>query len=264
VANLKISDLPTDVGTLASGDKLPIADVSAAGVNTYATMTEVQTFVWTAPTFAAGTASAGTWPKFTSGTVMTTAEDGAIELDGDCFYACTNAGNRGVVTANHFIRADSVYSLVDSTSSQKIFNSPTNCTLTLETGLYKFNALLRISSMSPTSGNALIDWLGAGTATAAAWLWHAWGWDNNGAAATRALNGSFHTASASGVNVMTANTNSVLDISVRGTFTVTGSGTIIPSLTLLTGGVTPNLSIGASFEIARIGSTSAVSVGQWS
>lgn len=43
----KISAISTDVGTLAAGDKFPIADVSNPGVNTYATAAEIAAFVQT-------------------------------------------------------------------------------------------------------------------------------------------------------------------------------------------------------------------------
>lgn len=45
MADLKISDLPTDIGTLAAGDKFPVADVSALTANTYCTAQEIKDFV---------------------------------------------------------------------------------------------------------------------------------------------------------------------------------------------------------------------------
>lgn len=45
MADIKIGDLPTDVVTLADGDKFPIADASALTIDTYATALEVKTFV---------------------------------------------------------------------------------------------------------------------------------------------------------------------------------------------------------------------------
>lgn len=45
MADLKISDLPTDIVTLAAGDKFPVADVSALTANTYCTAQEIKDFV---------------------------------------------------------------------------------------------------------------------------------------------------------------------------------------------------------------------------
>ena len=45
MADLKISDLPTDIVTLADGDKFPVADASALSVNTYATALEIREYV---------------------------------------------------------------------------------------------------------------------------------------------------------------------------------------------------------------------------
>jgi hypothetical protein len=50
--------------------------------------------------------------------------------------------------------------------SQAIFTSPTNGRLTLETGTYIVEGVLILTAMSATSGNALVNLLGAGTATA--------------------------------------------------------------------------------------------------
>lgn len=45
MADLKISDLPTDIVDLAAGDKFPVADVSALTANTFCTAGEIKDFV---------------------------------------------------------------------------------------------------------------------------------------------------------------------------------------------------------------------------
>lgn len=45
MADLKISDLPTDIVTLAAGDKFPVADVSDLTENTYCTAQEIKDYV---------------------------------------------------------------------------------------------------------------------------------------------------------------------------------------------------------------------------
>ena len=103
----------------------------------------------TAPLYSAGTASAGTAPiRLQAGTLNTTAEAGAIEMDSNCFYGTTDAGNRGYIPVRNFIRATSSRSLANSTSKQAIFNSPANGRLTLETGTYFFEGIISVSDMS--------------------------------------------------------------------------------------------------------------------
>lgn len=264
MANKKITSM-TDIVTLATADEFPVADVSASTTNTYCTTAEVKTFVWTAPVFAAGTASANTWPKFTSGTILTTAEDGAWEVDTTNIYACTDAGNRGIIPLTHFIRTDSTNTLTSSTATQKLYASPTNGTITLETGVYNFKSTLRFTAMAGTNGNLRVFLKGSGTATTGKVLMHWWGTDNNSSTGTtRAQSGTLNTSTTSAalVSIVSANTATVLEMSGRGTFEVSGAGTMIPSVALSTAAAAI-LAIGSFFEFTRLGAASVVSVGQW-
>ncbi len=253
MADTKVSAL-TAATAAADTDEIP---VNQGGTSKKVTRAQL----FTAPTFGAGSASAGSWPKMTAGTVMTTAEDGAIELDGDCFYGCTDAGNRGYIPVRHFIRCDSTRTLPNDTAENAIFNSPTNGRLTLETGTYLFHGLISVSSMSATSGNALLDILGAGTATCAAWLWHVVGADGNAnTAATQT--GSTTNTQQSAASILTAGTGTSMHMRIYGTFEVTTAGTIIPSIDQVTAAAAI-VAIGSHLVFERIGSTSVVSVGQW-
>lgn len=252
----------TASGGLVSTDRICIAiSPFGAGDNRYATPAQFASYVLNAPVFAAGSASANTWPKLTSGTLLTTPEDGAIELDGDCFYGCTDAGNRGYIPVRHFIRADATRTFTSNTSSQAIFTNPTNGRLTLETGLYMVQGVLNIGSMSATSGNLLLNLLGAGTATMAAVLFHVVGVD--GATATAGTQtGCTAVTSSTPASALTAGTGTAATLNVRGTFEITAAGTIIPSITMVTAAASV-LAIGSYLMFERMGSTSVVSVGQW-
>lgn len=260
MANTKISAL-TNIGTLASGDEIPVADASDLTVTKSATMTNVQTFV---TNLAAGTASAGTAPlKFTSGTLLTTAEDGAVEMDGDCFYGTVDAGNRGYIPVRHIIRADATRTFTSNTTQQAIFDNPTNGTLTLETGTYLFEGLIAMTSMSATSGNGKFSLIGAGTATLGSILWQAFGHDNASQTTGAAAGGMWSViATQTATNIVTAGTGTAMSFLVKGTFEVTGAGTIIPSFALTTAAAAI-VSIGSYFTCERIGSTSVTNVGQW-
>lgn len=211
----------------------------------------------------AGTASAGTAPlKFTSGTSLTTAEDGAIEMDDNVFYGATDAGNRGHLAPIHLLRQDSAYTLANSGSAQNLFNAVTNGQITLEAGTYKFEALVAITSMSATSGNATFRL--AGTATLGSILWYGYGRDAAADAATGTLAGSFSTdATLVTAPLVTAATNTAMFAHLKGTFEVTGAGTLIPQVTLQTAVGTAAVAAGSYFEVYRVGSTTLTAIGQW-
>lgn len=199
----------------------------------------------------------------TGGTLLTTAEDGAIEMDNDCLYATTDDGNRGYVEVNHIIRADATRTFTSNTSFQAVFNSPTNGRLTLETGTYLFEGLIAMTSMSTTSGNGKFSLLGAGTATLGSILWQAYGNDNVAETTGAATGGGWHViAEQTATNIVTAATGTGLCFMVKGTFEVTGAGTIIPSFAQTTAAAAV-VSVGSYFKCNRIGSTTMTSVGQW-
>lgn len=198
-----------------------------------------------------------------SGTVETTSEAGdALEYDGNAFYASSDADNRGYIPVVYIIRADATRTFANVGTAQTIFTTPTNGRLTLETGTYIFDGFLALTSMSATSGNLSFNPLGAGTATMAAILYQTYG--NDAAAnATAAAGGSMYsTTAASSTNVVTAGTQTAVGFAVKGTFEITGAGTIIPSITLTTANAAV-LSIGSYLQFTRVGSTSLTVVGQW-
>lgn len=259
MADTKISDL-TAASALAGTEEFPCSDGTAT--TKAATADQIKTFVNTAPVFAAGSASANTWPKLTSGTVLTTAEDGAIEFDGDNIYGTDDAGNRGYIPLRHFIRQDSSRTLTSTTTEQQLFNSVTNGRLTLETGVYFFRCQYYISGLSATSGNLAFDILGGGSATVGTVLYHVVGVDgNSNTAATQT--GSTSTNAQSPASAVTAGTGTATGQHITGTFEVTAGGTIQPSVTLVTAAA-GTVAAGSYFMCERMaGSTSAVSVGQW-
>jgi hypothetical protein len=257
VADAKISALAAAAAALGTHEFA----VNEAGASKKVTSAQVKTLVNTAPAFAAGSATAGSWPTLASGTLLTTPEDGALEFDADCFYATTDAGNRGVVAVRHIIRADAARSFTSNTSAQALFTSPTNGRITLETGTYIVEGMLIITGMSATTGNILLNLLGAGTATVAAWAWLGIGMDAAAATAAAAGGSGVITSSSPASIVLTA-TGTGLMLLVRGSFEVTAAGTMIPSMTMVTASASV-LNIGSYLTFERIGSTTMVSVGQW-
>jgi hypothetical protein len=254
MADTKISAL-TAIAALADGDELPIADASDLSATYAVTVAQLKTHP-----FPAGSASANSWPKLTPGTLLTTPEDGAIEMDGNCLYCTTDGGNRGVIPIRHFIRCNATRTLPNDTNLNAIFNSPANGRITLETGTYLFDMMAIVTAMSATSGSALVDILGAGTATIGAWLWRFSGIDNSSPGTSLDDDSQYLTGAAS--NVITAGTGTALRFAAKGTFEVTGAGTLIPSIDQVTAAAAI-VSIGSYFMCERIGSDAVVSVGQW-
>ena len=261
MADTKISALPTDVVTLADGDKFPVADASALTIDTYATALEIKTHGNTAPVFAAGTASAGTHPLLTAGTLLTTPEVGALELTTTNLYGCTDAGNRGYIPVVHLLRCNVARTLPNDLNTNAIFNDPANGTITLETGVYFFEMMTIITAMSATSGNC--QFLFGGTAVVDSWLWCLSGLDNSTPSGGVADLSVYATTSGSGASFVTAGTGTAARMFWKGTFKITTGGTFIPQVDQVTAIATASVAIGSYFRCERIGGTSLVSIGQW-
>jgi hypothetical protein len=216
----------------------------------------------TAPVFAAGSASAGSAPKLTSGTLLTTAEAGALEYDGTAFYHSTNAGNRGLSPAVMMCRQHAAYALTSTTSFQQLFNASTNGRITLPVGTYRFNCMYSLSSMSATAGNGTFG-LGGG-ATLANVLWYAIGRDGS-ANVFATLDGFMSTAAAgagAATNMHTGQTATSLQDFISGTFEVTVAGTVIPQFSLLTAAAAV-VAAGSFFECWSVGATTVTTIGAW-
>lgn len=174
-----------------------------------------------------------------------------------------NGAGVGVVPVRHYIRAATARTLPNDTNENALFNSPANGRITLVTGVYLFESLLRITSMSATSGNALLDWLGAGTATMANWNWVGFGADQSTLTTPYTVLGVHPAQQDSGASFVTAGTGTSLSAYVYGCVECTAGGTLIPSIDLVTAAAA-SLNVGSHFIIERIGATGAVSVGPWS
>ena len=251
-----INDLTTDATPDRDADFVPFWDTSA-GTTDKATLTNLRDVL-----LGAGSATAGSWPVVGSGTLLTTPEAGAIERDATNLYGTTDAGNRGIIPIIHFIRRNATRTLPNDTAENAIFNDPTNGRITLEAGTYMFEALMQVTSMSATSGNALIDWLGAGTATAAAWMWQYLALDNNTPTTGATNQGAIRVTQDSAASIATAGAGTGLNVWARGTFEITAGGTLIPSIDQVTAAAAV-VGIGSFFMCYRIGTDSVVSVGQW-
>ncbi len=257
MADARISDLAAASAVVNANQ----FEINEAGTSKRVTGAQIKTFVNTAPAFAAGSAAANSWPKLTAGTLLTTPEVGAIELDANALYATTDAGNRGVVPVEHIIRQDSTYTLTSQTAAQQVFNASTNGRITLETGTYMFEAMIALTSMSGTSGNATFDL--SGTATLGTILWLGFGRDVAADGATGTISGSWSAdATLVAAPLITAGTATAALFKLGGTFEVTAAGTLQLRILLQTAAAAV-VSAGSFLRLRRVGSTSLTTVGQW-
>lgn len=202
----------------------------------------------------------------TSGTTMsrtlTSSSTGSLlSLSGAAIVYITPAAED--FFEQNWIQQNATYTLTSTTASQKLFNASTNGALTLPIGTYQYEMLLYLSAMSATSGNGAFGILGAGTATIASALSHAVGTDGLPAVAVQGGQ-SYWTGVTSPAPILTAQTNTAIGITVRGTIRVSAAGTIIPSFSLTTAAAAV-VNENSYFVTTRI-STSATGVtfGPWS
>jgi len=161
------------------------------------------------------------------------------------------------------IRADSTNTLTSATTAQKVFASPTNGRITLDVGTYTFEALIALTSMSATSGNATFD-LAGGTATLGSILWHGFGRDIAADGATGTYAGSW-SADATLVTapLVTAGTGTAAMFKLEGTFEVTAAGTVQLRILLQTAAAAI-VSVGSFMRVQKIsGANNTTAIGLW-
>lgn len=172
------------------------------------------------------------------------------------------SANEGVVVSRHWMALTVDYTLTSVATEQKAFNTTTNGALTLPTGVYEFECLLYVTTMSATSGNLAFDPVGAGTAVTDRWGYATWGLDNTTPTTAAAIGGAVNVAQQTGANAVTAGTGTGMWMRASGMFRVTTAGTIIPSVTLQTANAAV-MKAGSWFKCAKIGETTETFVGAW-
>jgi hypothetical protein len=214
-------------------------------------------------TLKAGTATASTAPlKFTSGTVLTTAEAGVIEYDGTAFYADVAASTRATIVAQQAVVLNATYTLTSQTAAQKLFNNTANGAVTLPVGTYFFECFYSLSSMSATSGSFGFALGGAATFTQ---QWRSEAQKGTGTLATATATQATYNITAN-TTIATASTNTVGYALISGVINVTVAGTVIPQVSLGVAAAAV-VGIGSYFRInaaSPTNSTNNVTIGNWS
>lgn len=185
-----------------------------------------------------------------------------IQNDGEIRTKINSSACEGVVESSQWVMLTADYTLTSSTAIQKCFNTTTNGTLTLPTGIYYYESWIYVTGTSSTSGNMAFTPLGGGTAVTDRWGHSFTGIDNTNPLNAGTWSGSGSVTDKSPASATTANTGTGQNLNSRGMFRVTTGGTIIPSLQLVTAAAAV-VKAGSWFKITRCGSTSESSVGAW-
>jgi hypothetical protein len=236
--------------------KLDVTDDGAGGTVTGAMKVLVNGNVQLGKTLvlAAGTTTVPPI-QYTAGTNLTSATAGTMEYDGTVFYATPAASTRHLNTIEQFIMLSSNYTLTSQTAAQKAFNASTNGAVTLPVGTYTFEAMIRLSSMSGTSGSFGFALGGTATFTQA--------WTAVAALSAATVNAQISYNTAANTSLTTAGTAGSGQALIKGEIRVTVTGTIIPqvSLTIAAAAV---VNLGSYFRVTPMGSSTVTNVGNWS
>jgi hypothetical protein len=150
--------------------------------------------------------------------------------------------------------------LTNSIALQAIFDAGSDELAVDASSIYQFECNLHLSAMSGTSGNALFNLVGAGTATLTGGRAMIMGMEalvsNNAAYSGSATN----TSVVSPASMITGATNAGLQVRISGLFITNAAGTIIPSIALTTAAAAV-VDRWSHFLLQKIGPSSSLSSG---
>ena len=260
MADTAISAL-TAASALTGTEEIPLSDGTAT--TKACTATQIKTFVNTANVFAAGSASASTWPKLTSGTVMTTAEAGALEYDGKVFYATPDAGDRAVWMTALFRAINAGATGSDSATAQGWF--PTSGAVDVAgSTCYYFEGALNVSRAAGGTSHTTGVSMNGGTCTFNQIGY--WIQAKEGDAATISDGDQRYIGVATDTNFKAASTSTTENfcLQVWGIAWINAAGTFKPMFKYSAApGGAPTINLGTYFRMVPIGSTGGITVGTW-
>lgn len=185
----------------------------------------------------------------------------SVDDDGEIRTAINSGACPAVIPSTVWLMLTADYTLTNTGSAQKAFDTTANGRLTLPSGVYEYEAFLYLTGMSGSSGNLAWNPVGAGTATTDRWAHQSYGLDNNSPLGSGNRVGTSSVTSI--VNpVIGANTGTGMVATVRGVFRISAGGTLIPSVTLATA-IAAVMKAGSYLVIKRIGDSGENYVGAW-
>lgn len=257
MADSKLSALTAASAAAAANE----FEINESGTSKKVTGAQLKTFVNTAPVFAAGSASANTWPVLTTGTILTTPEVGALEYAAPVFYLTPGSnGGRGVVNVSHLCYVNSDVTGTAGTGSQAIFAAANDRMTVRASTTYLFELFLDVTNGTTTCTKAL-DFSG-GTATFTAFRY--WAISQHAAInTTGTAQSSVHVDQAASTVVLATGT-AAWYIAARGSFTVNASGTFFPQFAFSANPTgTVLIKRGTYMKITPVGGTSDIAIGSW-
>jgi hypothetical protein len=266
-ADSRITDL-TELtsGSIAGGDWLACVDTSnttdnAAGSSRKCAFSSAATYFWNAPLFSAGSASANSWPKYTSGSLLTTAEEGAAEYAEPVqYFTPDNDGGRAIAPACHTLYLNADFTGTAGTGSQQIFPTATDRITLKAATTYRFKLFMSVTNGATTATKALH--FNGGTATFTAIRYRSIG-QNVAVNTSGTAQSSTHVDQATSTVVLATGTSSWW-IEANGGMTINASGTFFPQFAFSANPTgTVLIKRGSYMEICPIGGTADVAVGSW-
>lgn len=204
--------------------------------------------------------------QMSSGTVLTTPTAGALEYDGVAFYQSPIASNRGVTNVSHVAVLTADYTLTDSNTAQKAFNSSTNGAITVGGSTsYLLDALYIITNTGTTSHTWATLFAGTATLTSIAYAAQAYTGITSAATIT-AVSGNY-TVAATALVVTAASVSATeqVVIQLHGVIRTNAAGTIIPQIQLSAATTGTSKMLKNSYiKLSPIGSDTVATIGNWS
>jgi hypothetical protein len=211
--------------------------------------------------------------QFTAGDLLSTPAAGAFEYDGVSFYTTATANQRSIVPGTQFVMTPglSPYTLTQSTLAQKIFSSPANGEVQLNASTtYMFEALYVISNTATPSAAHSVSLLFALGGSISSISYAADVTTSSGAPSAGATALTRTYSSAAGATQITPSgttTNSeFITVKLQGVVRTNAAGAFTPQIRYNTNapGGTSTVQGNSYFKLIPVGTSSVISVGNWS
>ena len=263
--NISTLGMVTASGNVTGGNITTMGGVSATGnVNSNFSNARMR------PSIGTGAIAA---LQFTAGDLLSIPAAGAFEYDGVSFYTTATANQRSIVPGTQFVMTPglSPYTLTQNTLAQKIFSSPTNGEVQLNASTtYMFEALYVISNTAtPSAAHSVSLQFALGGSISsisyAADVTTSSGAPSGGATA---LTRTFSTSvGATQITPSGTTTNSeFITVKLQGVVRTNAAGTFTPQIRYNTNapGGTSTVQGNSYFKLIPVGTSSVISVGNWS
>jgi len=211
--------------------------------------------------------------QFTAGDVLNTPAAGSFEYDGISFYSTATANQRSVVPGTQFVMTPglSPYTLTQNTSAQQIFGSPAGGSISLNASTtYMFEGLYIVSNTAtPSAAHSLsLQFALGGSITSISYTADVTTSSGAPGAGATNLTRTFSTSvGATQITPSGTTTNSELvTVVIRGVVRTNAAGSFTPQIRYNTNapGGTSTVQGNSYFKLIPIGTSSVISVGNWS